>query len=112
MLTLLPAPLQLLHRHFADRTILTIAHRLDTIIRSDKILVLEAGRVVEFAPPATLLADEASAFSGLCKRTGPAKYRALAAAAAAAAANANAAAAAAAGPQVPQALSMVMAAAG
>ena len=56
---------------------MTIAHRLDTIIDSDKILVLDAGRVIEFAPPATLLADETSAFSGLCKRTGPAQYRAL-----------------------------------
>jgi hypothetical protein len=77
--------MQVLRRHFADRTTLTIAHRLDTIIDSDKILVLDAGRVIEFASPATLLADEASAFSGLCKRTGPAQYRALKAAAFAAA---------------------------
>ena len=83
---LIPPRLQVLRRHFADRTTLTIAHRLDTIIDSDKILVLDAGRVIEFASPATLLADEASAFSGLCKRTGPAQYRALCAAAAAAAA--------------------------
>jgi ATP-binding cassette, subfamily C (CFTR/MRP), member 1 len=70
-----------LRQHFADRTTLTIAHRLDTIIDSDRILVLHAGRVVEFAPPAALLADEASAFSGLCRRAGPAQYRALRAAA-------------------------------
>ncbi len=63
---------------------MTIAHRLDTIIDSDKILVLDAGRVIEFSSPASLLADETSAFSGLCRRTGPAQYRALRAAAAAA----------------------------
>jgi energy-coupling factor transporter ATP-binding protein EcfA2 len=66
---------------------MTIAHRLDTIIDSDRILVLDAGRVIEFASPSALLSDEASAFSGLCKRTGPAQYRALCAAAKAAAAN-------------------------
>ncbi len=76
---------QVLRRHFAERTTMTIAHRLDTIIDSDRILVLDAGRVVEFASPASLLADEGSSFSGLCKRTGPAQYRALCAAAAAAA---------------------------
>ena len=76
---------QVLRRHFAERTTMTIAHRLDTIIDSDRILVLDAGRVIEFSSPASLLADEASAFSGLCKRTGPAQYRALCAAAAAAA---------------------------
>jgi ATP-binding cassette subfamily C (CFTR/MRP) protein 1 len=80
-----PFSLQVLRNHFADRTTMTIAHRLDTIIDSDKILVLDAGRVIEFASPASLLADEASSFSGLCKRTGPAQYRALKAAAFAAA---------------------------
>ena len=64
---------------------MTIAHRLDTIIDSDRILVLDAGRVIEFASPSSLLSDESSAFSGLCKRTGPAQYRALCAAAHAAA---------------------------
>merc|ERR1712046_53971 len=42
---------------FKDRTVLTIAHRLNTIMHSDRILFLENGQVAEFAAPAELLSD-------------------------------------------------------
>jgi len=57
---------QSLRSAFASATVLTIAHRLGTIMDYDLALVLEAGRVAEFAPPAELLArGPAGAFAGM-----------------------------------------------
>ncbi|XP_031357464.1 probable multidrug resistance-associated protein lethal(2)03659 isoform X2 [Photinus pyralis] len=44
-------------KNFSDCTVLTIAHKLDTVIDSDKILVIDGGKVVEFAHPYVLLQD-------------------------------------------------------
>lgn len=63
--------------NFADFTILTIAHRLNTIMESDKILVMDAGRVVEFAPPLALLQIPDGHFTRLLKETGPASFNKL-----------------------------------
>ena len=43
-------------------TVLTIAHRVNTIMDSDKILVMKDGKVAEYAPPQDLLDDTSSLF--------------------------------------------------
>lgn len=55
---------------FRDRTILTIAHRLNTILDSDRIIVLEKGEVAEFDTPENLLKKKDSLFYALCKQGG------------------------------------------
>ncbi|KAG0238515.1 Multidrug resistance-associated protein 1 [Actinomortierella wolfii] len=63
---------QTIRKEFKDRTILTIAHRIKTIMDSDKILVLEQGHVEEFAPPKELLARD-SLFYRLALQAGEIK---------------------------------------
>ncbi|KAF8463649.1 putative ABC metal ion transporter [Kalaharituber pfeilii] len=61
---------QTIRERFKDRTILTIAHRLNTIIDCDRILVLQAGRVAEFDTPSALLDKKDSLFYSLAKEAG------------------------------------------
>ncbi|CAK5273937.1 unnamed protein product [Mycena citricolor] len=55
---------------FEDVTILTIAHRLNTIISGSKILVMDQGRVAEYDEPQALLADQSSIFFSLANEAG------------------------------------------
>ncbi|TBU53541.1 hypothetical protein BD310DRAFT_937787 [Dichomitus squalens] len=53
-----------------DVTLLTIAHRLQTIMDADKILVLDAGRIAEFGAPAELLKNEKGMLRALVDESG------------------------------------------
>ncbi|CUM64740.1 uncharacterized protein PRCAT00002351001 [Priceomyces carsonii] len=61
---------QTIREEFSNSTILTIAHRLRTIIDYDKILVMDAGRVVEYDNPYVLISDKKSLFYSMCVNSG------------------------------------------
>lgn len=54
---------EVLSSEFGDRTVLTIAHRVDTILGADRVIVMADGRIVEDDLPKTLLENPNSAFS-------------------------------------------------
>ena len=55
----------LIDTSLSGSTVLTVAHRLNTIISSNKILVLDYGRIVEFDTPKILMEDKSGYFSTL-----------------------------------------------
>jgi len=57
-------------REVKESTILTIAHRLQTIIDYDKVLVLDKGKLVEYDSPWALIRREGSIFHGMCEMSG------------------------------------------
>jgi ABC-type multidrug transport system fused ATPase/permease subunit len=57
-------------RELHSSTIVTIAHRLQTIIDYDKVLVLDHGRVIEFDHPWSLINKEDGMFRGMCDNSG------------------------------------------
>ncbi|CAD8054070.1 unnamed protein product [Paramecium primaurelia] len=74
-----------LKKKFSDCTLITIAHRLNTIADYDKVMVVSEGQVIEFDTPFNLLAnsinsvsvDKQTEFSRLVKNTGDQNSQAI-----------------------------------
>ncbi|KAK6149391.1 hypothetical protein DH2020_016916 [Rehmannia glutinosa] len=56
---------QTLKQHFTDSTVLTIAHRITSVLDSDMVLLLDNGLLKEYDSPGKLLEDKSSLFSKL-----------------------------------------------
>ncbi|KAE9112320.1 Multidrug resistance-associated protein 1 [Phytophthora fragariae] len=61
---------EMIKRDFQDATVLTIAHRLGTVLDSDRIMVLSDGRVVEFDSPRSLVKGGSGVFYELAREGG------------------------------------------
>ncbi|KAK0569583.1 hypothetical protein OC861_000763 [Tilletia horrida] len=66
-----------LRQEFQNCTVITIAHRLRTIMHSDQVIVMDKGRVAEMASPAELLRRPESHFYKLCSASGPTEFENL-----------------------------------
>lgn len=60
----------LIREEFSSHTVLTIAHRLKTVIDYDKILVLSKGRLVEEGAPSTLLSTKGGELEQMAQALG------------------------------------------
>jgi ATP-binding cassette subfamily C (CFTR/MRP) protein 4 len=68
---------KVIREKFINCTTLTIAHRLDTVMDCDRIMMLRKGELIEFNEPHVLLQDPSSYLSKLVNHTGPAAAQRL-----------------------------------
>ena len=52
----------------SDITVITIAHRVQTIVDSDRVIVMDNGRIIEFDTPTNLLKSSQSTFARLVRQ--------------------------------------------
>ncbi|XP_019851290.1 PREDICTED: multidrug resistance-associated protein 4-like [Amphimedon queenslandica] len=64
-------------KQFNECTVLTIAHRLNTVMDCDKIMVLDKGELVEYDEPYLLLCESSSYLGQLVDQTGPVNAKKL-----------------------------------
>jgi ABC-type multidrug transport system fused ATPase/permease subunit len=58
-----------IREELSSALVITIAHRLKTIIDYDRILVLDAGQIAEFDEPRALLSKPGGMFKEMCKKS-------------------------------------------
>jgi len=58
-----------IREELSDAIVITIAHRLKTVMDYDRILVLDDGKIVEFGDPRSLLRIPSGAFREMCRKS-------------------------------------------
>ncbi len=59
-----------MREEFGDSLLLTVAHRIRTVIDYDRLLVLDKGKLVEFDTPLNLIRREGGVFREMCLKSG------------------------------------------
>ncbi|XP_018565538.1 probable multidrug resistance-associated protein lethal(2)03659 [Anoplophora glabripennis] len=57
-------------KNFADCTVITIAHRLNTVSNSDMVMVVDGGQIIEYDTPDALMENEEGLFFGMMRQAG------------------------------------------
>ncbi|CAK1548541.1 unnamed protein product [Leptosia nina] len=66
-----------IRKHFTNCTVITVAHRLHTVADSDRVVVMEAGRIMECGHPHELLQKTDGYFTKMVQQLGPASEQSL-----------------------------------
>ncbi|XP_053600881.1 ATP-binding cassette subfamily C member 4-like [Plodia interpunctella] len=66
-----------IRKHFAECTVITVAHRLHTVADADRVIVMEAGQIVECGHPHELLQNEEGPFTKMVNQLGAASEQSL-----------------------------------
>ncbi|XP_023940125.2 ATP-binding cassette sub-family C member 4 [Bicyclus anynana] len=66
-----------IRKHFSECTVVTVAHRLHTVADSDRVVVMEAGQIVECGHPHDLLQNEDGHFTRMVKQLGSSSEQSL-----------------------------------
>jgi len=67
---------RMIKEDFNNTTVLTIAHRIKTVVTYDRLLVLNKGKIAQYATPGELL-DQEGVFSNIIMENGPEFYEEL-----------------------------------
>ena len=59
-----------IERHFKDSTMITVAHRVQTVLECDRIMVLSNGAIIDFDTPEALMKRKDGFFSEIVKKMG------------------------------------------